>query len=105
MSKITKNEGATTPIKFTVVDNQGAAITLTTEAFELKVASTEDATVADIFTSTATITDAANGKISFPITGTTAEGTYYYNIEITNTASQIDTLARGSYEVCPRIGS
>lgn len=105
MSKITRTEGDTYDIIINVVDAQRAAISLTTESFTINVASTEDSITADIFTASGTIIDAPNGKVTFPVAGTTPEGTYYYDIRMVDTGTKVRTIAKGSYEVCPRIGS
>ena len=105
MTKITRTEGDTYPIVITVVDAQRVAIPLTSESFTLNVASSETSAVADIFTQAGTIIDADNGKVTFDISGSAPEGTYYYDIRMTDTATRIRTIAKGSYEVCPKIGS
>ncbi|RLD02259.1 MAG: hypothetical protein DRI65_15035 [Chloroflexota bacterium] len=98
--KIERKRGDTYDIIISVVDGNGDYIVLTSETFQLSVSSEECPTAApDIFTVAGTIADAATGKVTFAVDGTTVAGTYYYDIELTDTASKIRTIAKDTYLV------
>lgn len=98
--KIERYRGDTAPIRITVRDEDGTIIPLTTETLTLSVATTENPTVAaDVFTASGNITDGPNGKVSFPIPGTADAGNYFYDIQLTNTDSTIETIAKNDYIV------
>lgn len=100
MSDIERKRGDTYDIIISVVDKNLDAIPLTSETFILSVSTDENPTASpDIYTAAGTIADAPNGKVSFPVAGTTAAGTYYFDIQMTDTASKIRTIDKGEYRL------
>ena len=100
MSDIERKRGDTYDIIISVVDKDLAAIPLTTETFILSVNTAENPTAAaDVYTVAGSIADAANGKVTFAVAGTTAAGTYFFDIQMTDTAGKIRTIDKGEYRV------
>ena len=99
--KISRFRGDDYANKIAVVDSNGAAITLTTETFTMTVNSEEypPDNSTEIFTVAGTITDAANGKVSFADDGSTAVGIYFYDIQMVDTLSKKRTIAKDYYVV------
>ena len=99
--KISRFRGDDYDNKIQVVDSSGAAIPLTTETFTLTVNSEEypTDTTNQIFTVAGTVTDAANGRVSFADDGTTDFGTYYYDIQMIDTLGKKRTIAKNYYVI------
>lgn len=97
---IERKRGDTYDIIINVVDSNKAPISLTSETFQLSVSTRQNPTVApDILSVAGSIVDAPNGKVSFAIDGTQSVGSYYYDIQMTDTASKIRTIAKDTFRV------
>ena len=95
---IKRKRGDTYDMVISVVDKSNKAIPLTTEAFTLSVSvEAEPVGSPDIMSVTGVISDALNGKVSFPIAGTEPVGEYYYDIEMVGTDSKTRTIDDGIY--------
>jgi hypothetical protein len=88
----------TYPFKVVVKDKEtGQPLNITGNTFTMSVASDPaPSTASYVFQSTGTITDAVNGKVSFPITTQDADrvGTYYFDV-VMDTGSERTTILRG----------
>jgi len=98
--EFTRKRGDTYPIELTVVDTEGTPLNVTGATFLLTVDPSESPTDAttNLFQSTGTITSALNGQVEFPITAGNADqtGTYYFDIQMTDSDSIITTLVTGT---------
>jgi hypothetical protein len=87
------------PKGFTIKDSAGAAIDITGFSFSMTVNSEKNPTInPPEFTVAGVLDDPTNGKVSFsPLTTETdiAPGTYWYDIQQTDTASKVKTLVKG----------
>ena len=102
--KLERFRGDTKAHLFTIKTAKGNAIDITGFTFRLTVNTDENPTVAQpgtvLFTLTGTITDATRGQVEFAPTAMEADqtpATYYYDVEMTDVASRIDTIAKGEY--------
>jgi hypothetical protein len=91
----------TYPFKIVVKDKgTGAPLNVTGNTFTLSV-STENApsTASYVFQSTGVITDAVNGKVSFPMSASDVDrvGTYYFDV-VMDTGTERTTILRGILE-------
>lgn len=103
--KLERFRGDTKAHLFTVKSSKGNVIDITGFSFRLTVNTLEDPNVATpgtiLFTLTGVITDATRGEVEFAPTAMEADQTpavYYYDVEMTDVASRIDTIAKGQYE-------
>lgn len=106
---ISRTKGDTYAEEFLVKDSAGAAIDVTGFSFLLSVdpnPDPEDDTTRS-FQITGVLVDAANGRISFAPDATQADqlepGTYFYDIQQTDGASAVRTIAKGQYIILPQI--
>jgi hypothetical protein len=99
MSTITRDRGDNFAHKITILDKDTRLpIDVTGNTFILSVSTIREPTVASyLFQSTGAITDAAGGKVSFPVTGGDEDnvGHFYFDIEMT-AGTEIRTIDKGS---------
>ena len=103
MTDIERKRGDTYPVELTVTDSAGTAIDITSYTFLLTV-DPEKAPTADtnnLFQLTGVITDATGGVVTFTPTAsnTDAVGTYYYDIQMTDSGGLISTLDSGKFKL------
>lgn len=98
MSNITRYRGDTAPDLFSL------PIDITNYTFRMTVDTLQnppDDTTA-LFEVVGTITDAAAGEFEFEPTAMQTDlpiGTYYYDVEYTDAAGRIKTVAKGKYKI------
>lgn len=102
LATITRYRGDTRPDKFTLTTAAGAVVDITGYTFRLTVNKRKNPTdiTAQVFTVTGTITNATAGQYEFrPSAGqvNVPPGTYYYDVEVTDTGGYVTTLGVGSY--------
>ena len=100
--KLERYRGDTKAHVFTVVDGDGVVVDITSWTFLFTVDSSLNPANADtqLFQVTGSITDAAAGKVEFVPSAVQADqdpGSYYYDVEATDAASRLDTLAKNKY--------
>lgn len=101
---VKRTRGDTYPLALTLKDKNGAAIDITGFTFVLTVDPSETPAddTANLFQIAGVITDGPGGAVSFtPTTGNADQvpATYYYDIQMTDTGSQIRTIMKGQWEV------
>jgi hypothetical protein len=100
---INRARGDTYPIEHTCRDDNGVAIDLAGSAVLLTVSSEHrpSDTTAQVFQMVATIANAAAGEVTFTPTATQAAnvGRYYHDIQVTDSAGVVRTVAHGGYNV------
>ena len=98
------SRGDTTPWTFTIKTGSPAvAVNITGFSFLLTVDPSSEPTGSgsNLFQLTGTITDAANGIMSFELTATQADQTpdvYFYDLQQTDGASKLRTVVKGEFE-------
>jgi hypothetical protein len=106
---ISRTKGDTYAEEFTVKDSAGAAIDVTGFSFLLSVDPNPDPSddTTRLFQITGVLVDAANGRISFAPSALQADqlepDTYFFDIQQTDGASAVRTIAKGEYIVLPQI--
>lgn len=99
---ISRYRGDTIPDEFTVTDSSGAAVNITGFTFRMtldELSNPPDATT-KLVEIVGVITDAANGVVEFAWSALNADqapGGYYYDIEMTDALSRVQTLTIGRY--------
>ena len=101
---IYRARGDTFPFILTVVDSDGTAIDITSATFLLTVDLLENPTDASqkLFQVVGAIVVAASGTVKFTLTEPNSDQTpltYYYDIQMTDAASKVRTIAKGSWVV------
>lgn len=99
---ICRTRGDTFPLDYTLRDDQGTAIDITTFSFKLTVDPSPDPTDAstNLFQLVATIVDGVNGRFQFPITTVQADQapeTYFYDLQMIDGGGNIRTIAKGKF--------
>jgi len=95
--------GDTVPWTFTIKTSAGGVVNITGFSFLLTVDPSEaplDA-LSNLFQLTGTITDAPNGVVQFGMSAAQANqvpGVYYYDLQMTDGAAKLRTVARGQFE-------
>ncbi len=97
------SRGDTTPWTFTILNSAGAAINITGFSFLLTVDPSDEPTSSanNLFQLTGTITDAANGVVQFELSAVQADQTpsvYFFDLQQTDGAGKLRTIAKGEYE-------
>ncbi len=100
---IVRFRGDTRPVPRIVQDNDNVATDISGWSFSLTVNKLENPGAGDAaeFTIVGTITDAVNGKVEFqPSVGEAAlvPAIYWYDIQAVDSASLIETLAKGMWD-------
>lgn len=98
MVDFTIKQNDTSPIfQRTLLDDAGAAVNLTTATATFKMY--DQLRTTEIISSAATITDAANGVVTYPwlAADTATEGWYWAEIEVTYADSSIETFPNSGY--------
>ncbi len=95
--------GDTFPQTFTLKNPDGTPFPLTTHSFKLSVDPNPDPDdeTGQLFKIVPTILDGPNGVIQFALDATEADqlpDTYYYDLEMTDPASAIRTIAKAEFE-------
>lgn len=101
---ITRYRGDTVADKVTVTDANGAVVNITGYTFLLTVnkEAAPTGTSNQLFQVAGTITDAPNGKVEFSPTSLQSDqtpGKYYYDVQMTDAASKIQTILYGRYVI------
>lgn len=97
------SRGDTVPFTFSIKDSTGAAVNITGFSFLLTVDPTEDPTTSagNLFQLTGTITNGPGGVVQFGMTTGQANQTpavYFFDLQMTDTAAKIRTVAKGKFE-------
>lgn len=99
---IVKKRGDTKRITFTIQSKNRTPVDITNwTAFKLTLNTSPspiDETT-QVIQRTGTVSDGPNGKVWFPVTGTVAVGTYYYDMQGVDENGEINTLVSGKYTV------
>lgn len=101
VTPLTRRKGDTFPIDVTVTDSNGVAIDITGNTFSLDVTAENDPNdVAYIMQLTGSIVVAADGTVTFPVSGAQSllVGSYYYVIRQT-AAGEVTTILEGSFDI------
>ena len=101
---ITRVRGDTVSFRFNVKDSAGAAVDISGFSYKLTVDTLEDPTddTTKVFQLTGSIVDAANGVVEFSISALQSDqdpNMYYFDLEQTDNASKIRTIAKGQWIV------
>ena len=98
---LTRKRGDTKSINMTLTDSANSAINITGYTFLLAVNSLEEPSdnSTEIFESVGTIVDAANGKVSFPISLANSDnvGEYFYDAQYVDTSAEKYTFITGAF--------
>ena len=102
MTDITRYRGDTAADEITVQTSAGAAVDVTGFTFVLTVSSLENPpdNVTELYNITGTILVPAAGTVEFVPSAIQADqkpATYYYDIQMTDGAGRIKTIAKGAY--------
>ena len=103
MAEITYYRGDSYPIPFSLtVESTGAALPISGYSFKLTVNAERDPTPSETaeFQVVGSITDAANGEVSFtPTTSDTdpTPDTYWYDVQMTDGSGNIRTIAKDKF--------
>jgi hypothetical protein len=102
MTDITRYRGDTAADEITVQNSAGAAVDITGFTFVMTVSTIENPpdNTSELYSITGTITAPASGQVEFVPTTLNADqkpSTYYYDIQMTDTAGRIKTIAKGQY--------
>lgn len=102
MTDLTRSRGDTYADIILVVDSAGAAVDITGFNFLLTL-DTSKAPVDssnNLYQLTGTITSAAGGRVEFAPTALQADlvGSYFYDVQMTDSAGRIRTIASGKYK-------
>ncbi len=97
------SRGDTTPWTFTIQDSTGAAIDISGFSYLLTVDPNEEPTdaVNNLFQLTGTLTDPTNGVVEFELSAVEADQTpaeYFFDLQQTDGASKVRTIAKGVFE-------
>lgn len=103
-TNITRVRGDTFPFSFRIKDSAGAAVDITGFSFKLSVDTNEEPTdeTSQLFKLTGTVTDGPNGIVQFTLSAVQADqtpSTYYFDLEQTDLAAKIRTVAKGEWNV------
>ena len=101
---IDRVRGDTYPFIFTVNDSAGSPIDITGYSFLLTVDPEESPTDAtnNLFQLTGSIVSGPAGTVEFSLTALQADqepAGYYYDLQMTDTATDIRTIAKGAWNV------
>jgi hypothetical protein len=96
--------GDTAPWTFTIKQSTGVPLDISGYNFLLTVDPDENPTSStnNLFSLTGTVTNAAGGIVQFALTSLQANqtpGVYYFDVQMTDTASKIKTIAKGQFEI------
>jgi hypothetical protein len=102
MTDITRFRGDTAADEVTVQTAAGVAIDITGFSFLMTVSTIENPPDANsqLYQITGSITNTAGGVVEFVPSGANADqipADYYYDIQMTDTAGRIKTIAKGKY--------
>ena len=106
---VQRTKGDTYPEEFILRDASQTPIDVTGFTFVLTVDTREepDDATTNQFQLTGVLEDAPNGRISFQPSQPNADlldpGTYFYDIQQTDGASNIRTISKGQYIILPQI--
>lgn len=102
---ITRYRGDTVPDLYTITDDDGVAIDIST-GYSFKMTVNTEKNPADntneVFSVTGQITDGPNGIVSFSPSTLQADqtpGTYYYDVQMVYPSGAIRTLEKGRYVI------
>lgn len=100
---IQRYRGDTVPDKITIKDKDGTVVDITSFSFKMSVDETEDPVdeATQLYKLAGSITDGPAGKVEFAPDATEADQTpavYFYDIEMVDASSAIQTIAKGDYE-------
>jgi hypothetical protein len=98
----------TFPFRFNIKYEDESAVDITGFAFSLTVDPSDEPPdgTGKLFTLTGTIIDGPNGIVEFGLSAVEAEqtpDTYYFDIQMTDAASKIRTIAKGEWVFSPDI--
>lgn len=99
---IIRYRGDTVADEFTIKDSTGAVVDITGYTFRLTVNSLKSPPdiSTQLYTLTGTITNAAGGVVEFApsaIEADQAPGKYYFDVQMTDAATRIQTIHVGTY--------
>lgn len=97
------SRGDTAPWTFTIQDSAGAAIDITGNSYLLTVDPSDEPVdnTNNLFALTGTLTDPTNGVVQFEMSAVQADQTpqeYFFDLQQTDTAAKIRTIAKGVFE-------
>lgn len=101
---ITRVRGDTFPFTFTIKDSAGGVVVITGYTFKLTVDPSDEPPNAEnnLFVLNGDIGDGTKGEVEFTPTAEQADqvpATYYFDVEMTDTASAIRTIVKGEWVV------
>lgn len=103
MTDIERKRGDTYAIELSVTDSSGTAVDISGYSFLLTVDPEKYPASSDnnLFQLTGTITSALSGTVEFSpsAANTDAVGTYYYDIQMTDSGGLISTLDSGKFKL------
>lgn len=102
MTDITRYRGDTAADEVTVQTSAGLAVDITGFTFLLTVSSIENPPdgTSELYNVAGVITSPASGQVEFVPTTLNSDqkpATYYYDIQMTDAAARIKTIAKGAY--------
>jgi len=103
-TNITRVRGDTFPFSFVIKDSSGSVVDITGFSFKLSVDTNEEPTdeTTQLFKLTGVVPVGTDGVVTFTLSAGEADqtpATYYFDLEQTDLAAKIRTVAKGEWNV------